>query len=264
MTAWVVLIAAGVAIVGGDGRPPFVRRGGDGSQGILVNHSPGAQPGDPAVAGRPTVVFVHGFNPLPRTVHFTMGEQVAAAVARRTGGAFNIFSWNWNGATFVSLDPRVNNSSAVAQGRSLAAALRRTGVAPARVHLIGHSSGSIVAASAAQTLATEHGQPVAQLTLLEPASFYHGLVFERLAATSSARRVENYWSPDPSAYGRAVTTPGVHNTRVNGPRPILGVISPRRSSHLYVVEWYITTIEDPNRATGFNRSLLLAAIGGRV
>jgi pimeloyl-ACP methyl ester carboxylesterase len=127
----------------------------------------------------------------------------------------------------------------------------------ARTHLIGHSSGTIVAASAARTLAFEYGQPVAQLTLLEPAAGYHDVVFERLAAGAAAHRVENYWSPDRGAYGREAPYPGVENIRIDRQPRSSGPIFPRRSSHMYVVEWYISTIEDPRYPAGFNRSLIL-------
>jgi pimeloyl-ACP methyl ester carboxylesterase len=257
MTAGVVLIAVAASLVGSDERPPFVQLGGNAAKGVLVNLSPGMRRGDGAVAGRPTVVFIHGFNPLPRAVHFTMSEQVAGSLARRVGPAYNVFAWDWNAATFLSLDPRVNNEGAVAQGRALAAALQRAGALPARTHLIGHSSGSIVAASAARSLSVDHGRPVAHLTLLEPAAAYHPLVFVRLTAGVLARRVENYWSPDPSAYGRAVASPGVENIRIDGPQPLVGVIRPLRSSHMYVVYWYLNTIENPAIPSGFNRSVLL-------
>ncbi len=261
MTAWILVLAAAASVVGSDERPPFLALGGDPARGVLVNLSHLAHPGDPPVVGRPTVVFIHGFNPLPRALHFTMSEQVGGALVRRVGPGFNVFGWNWNAATFISLDPRANGESAVAQGRALALALLRSGALPATTHLIGHSSGSIVAASAARTLAFEYGRPVAQLTLLEPAASYHSLVFERLAAGSSAQHVENYWSPGPSGYGREVPTPGVVNIRVDGPRSYIGVVSPRRSGHMHIVRWYINTIEDPRHSAGFNRSLLLAGGG---
>jgi pimeloyl-ACP methyl ester carboxylesterase len=228
---------------------------------VLVNLSHQARPSDPPVAGRPTVVFIHGFNPLPGALHFTMSEQVAGALVRRVGPGFNVFGWNWNAASFVSLDPRANGESALAQGRALAAALLQAGASPARTHLIGHSSGTIVAASAARTLAFGYGRPVAQLTLLEPAAGYHPLVFERLAAGALAQRVENYWSPGASGYGRAVAAPGVVNLRVDGPRSYLGVVSPRRSGHMNIVRWYIATIDNPLHPAGFNQSLLLAGGG---
>lgn len=260
MTACVMLLVMG-GVVGGADRPPFIQFGGDPARGVLVNLSAGARPCDPAVVGRPTVVFVHGFNPLPRAVHFTMAEQVAGALARRCGAAFNVFGWDWNAATCVSLDPRANANGAAAQGRALAAALCRAGASPERLHLIGHSSGCIVATATARTFALEYGRLVAQLTLLEPAEGYHAFVYERLAAGSSARRVENYWSPGPSGYGREVASPGVQNIRIDGPHPYLGMVSPRSSSHLYVVQWYLTTIHDPGIPSGFNRSLLLTPDG---
>ncbi len=261
MTAWILVLATVVAVVGSDDRPAFLAFGGDSARGVLVNLSQMARPGDPPVVGRATVVFIHGFNPAPRALHFTMSEQVAGALVRRVGPGFNVFGWNWNAATFVSLDPRANGDSAVAQGRALATALLRSGALPARTHLIGHSSGSIVAASAAQTLAFEYGRPVAHLTLLEPAAGYHPLVFERLAAGSSAQRVENYWSPGASGYGGESAAPGVVNIRVDVPRSYLGVVSLRRSGHMNIVRWYIATIDDPRQWAGFNQSLLLAGGG---
>jgi pimeloyl-ACP methyl ester carboxylesterase len=257
MTAGVVLLALATSVVGDDARRPFLVFGGDPARGVLVNLSAGARPGDPAVADRPTVVFIHGFNPMPRTVHFTMSEQVAAAVVRRHGPALNVFGWNWNAATFVSLVPRANGDSARAQGRALATALWHAGALPARTHLIGHSSGTIVAAAAARTLAFEYGRPVAHLTLLEPAAGYHDVVFGQLAAGTLARRVENYWSPDLRAYGREAVYHNVQNIRVNRQPSSGGPILPRRSSHMYVVEWYIATIDDPSYPVGFNRSLVL-------
>jgi pimeloyl-ACP methyl ester carboxylesterase len=259
MTPGVVLIALAASVVGIDERAPFIAFGGDGAQGVLVNLSVGARPCDPAVPGRPTVVFIHGFNPLPRAIHFTMSEQVGQALVRRVGTSFNILAWDWNAATFVSLSPRDNGASAVAQGRLLAAALWQSRLRPAQIQLIGHSSGSIVAASAARTFALEYGQTVAQLTMLEPAASYHPLVFERLAAGAFAHRVENYWSPDRGAYGSEVVDARVENIRVDRPRPPLARLAPLRSSHMYVVEWYISTISDPSYPVGFNRSLLLAA-----
>jgi hypothetical protein len=256
-----MLLAVATSVAGSDGWRPFWAFGGDSAQGVLVNLAPGALPGDPAVVGRPTVVFIHGFNPLPRILHFTMYEQVAGAAARRGGPALNVFGWDWNGATCVSLAPRANGDAAVMQGRILAAALWRAGARPASTHLIGQSSGTIVAAAAAQTLAFEYGQPVAQLTLLDPAAGYHDVVFERLTAGSLARRVENYWSDDTGAYGREASYHGVENIRVNRPPRSGGLIPARRASHLYVVEWYISTIADTSNPIGFNRSLLLAGDG---
>ncbi len=104
------------------------------------------------------------------------------------------------------------------------------------------------------------GQPLAQLTLLEPAILYHTLVFERLRAGSAALRVENYWTPGPSGYGCEVAHAGVWNVRVAGPTPNFGVICPLHSSHLFIVEWYIATAEGRACFSGFNTSLLLRSM----
>ncbi len=261
MAATIALVTLTAAVVGTDSPPAYIQFGSDRARGVLVNLTPGAHPGEPPVAERPTLVFVHGFNPMPGTVHFTMAEHMADALVRRVGARFNMLAWDWNAATFVSLDPRANHDSAVAQGQILAETLRRSGIRPARLQLIGHSAGGIVAAAAARYLdtmaASANPERVAQLTLLDPASSHHPLIFGRLGAATSARRVENYWSPDPGAYGRQVNLPGVLNTRINGPHPCLGLASPRRSSHMYIVTWYIGTIREPGHSLGFNQSVLL-------
>ena len=251
MAACVALLAAISTIAGIGDRPAFLRFGGDPSQGVLVNLTPGMRPFDPPDPGRPTLVFIHGCNAAPKLVHFTMGERLAEAVGRRGGPGFSVLDWNWNAATVVGLKVSTNEAKAVEQGRRLAAALLRSGVPLARTHLIGHSSGSIVAASAARTLLSGHGQPVAQLTLLDPAVSYHGLVFDVLAAGSSARLVENYWAAGPSGYGRAIARGRLEHA---GGRPDSLLRGPLtlHSNHFHVVEWYIATVADPRSPGGFN------------
>jgi pimeloyl-ACP methyl ester carboxylesterase len=257
----VVVYAAIASLAGWGDRPALIRLGGDPARGVLVNVTPGARPFDPPDPMRPTVVFIHGFNPMPRTVHFAMTERLADALARRAGLSFNVLGWDWNAASCVSLRSRVNAEAAVEQGGALAAALRQAGVMPVWTHLIGHSSGCTVAASAAQALAAGTGQRVAQLTLLDPATLYHDVVFERLAAGSAARRVENYWTPAPSGYGREVGHAGVWNQRVAGPTPYLGVVCPWHSDHMNLVHWYLGTAADATIPSGFNTSLLLRGGG---
>lgn len=261
MATCVALLVAMAAAVGGDGRPALLRFGGDPSRGILVNHTVGMRPFDAPNPALPSLVFIHGCNAAPKVVHFTMGRRLAEALARRGGPPFNVLEWDWNAATVVSLKGRANEASAVEQGRRLAAALLQSGIPPARTHLIGHSSGAIVAASAARTLLSGYGHSVAQLTLLDPAATYHGLVFDSLAAGSSARLVENAWAPGPSGYGHEVARAGVWNTRVDGPTPYLGALAPSLSNHFHVVEWYLGTVADPRLPGGFNTSLLFAAGG---
>ncbi len=253
MTPGVALLAL-CATVGGELMAP----GGDSARGILVNLTAGTVPGQLPHPARPTFVFIHGFNPIPHALHFTMGERLSEAVARRSGAAFNVMAWNWNAATMVGLRGSRNDANAIEQGRALAAALRSVGLAPSQVHLIGHSSGCIVAASASQSLAATTGQRVAQLTLLEPASMYHDSVFDRLAPWASAHVVENYWAEGPSGFGRHAPYPGVRNWQVPTPHPYLGVVSPQHSSHLGVLRWYFLTVEDPNCPAGFNASIFLS------
>jgi pimeloyl-ACP methyl ester carboxylesterase len=259
MTAYLLLVAAVTAAGPGD-RPRILALGGDPAPGLLVNLTPGARPWDAPDLSRPTVVFVHGFNPAPRTVRFTMAERLAEGLARRGGPPLNVLAWSWNSATYVGLNPRLNAENNVAQGRRLAAELRARGLAPGWTHLIGHSAGGIVAASAAQALRAETGLPVAQITLLDPAAYYHHVIFERLAAPACARRVENYWAPGVSGYGRAVGYAGVRNVRVDAPAPWLGAVDPLRSAHLHVVRWYLETVEDRSSPVGYNASVF--ALGG--
>jgi hypothetical protein len=243
------------ASVGGD----LMATGGNPARGVLVNLTVGAAPQQPPDLSRPTVVFVHGFNPIPSFLHFTMGHRLAEAMGRRWGAGFNVLAWDWNAATYVGLHARRNEENCVWQGYALADALRRAGVAPHRVHIIGHSSGCIVAAAAARRVVDSGVGVVAHLTLLEPAEFYHDAVFERLAPGSAAHLVENYWADGPSAFGKHAPYPGVRNWQVPTARPVLGVVSPVHSSHLEVLRWYFLTVEDPNCPAGFNASALLQA-----
>ncbi|WP_435016946.1 alpha/beta fold hydrolase [Tundrisphaera sp. TA3] len=261
MLTHAMVMVALVSTIAGPGlrRGPLLVGGSDPARGVLVNHNPGVPPFAPPDPSRPTVVFIHGFNPMPRTVHFTMAERLADGLNRRgLSNQVNLLAWDWNAATFDSLSVRSNVEDAVGQGHLLAAALIRAGVAPSRTHLIGHSAGGLVATSAAWDFATLYGQHAAQLTLLEPAAFYHDVIFGRLSAGSLASRVENYWSPGPSAFGREVAQAGVQNHRVAGPTPFVGVVCPLRSNHLSLVRWYADSIADPNQPAGFNASLLLA------
>lgn len=239
-------------------RADLIRCGGDLAEGVLINRTAGAGPSDPIDPTRPTVVFIHGYNPLPGAVHFEMAQRLAEALARRPGGrGFNVLDWDWNGATCVGFRVSTNTEAAIAQGPLLAATLLRAGVAPDRLHLVGHSAGSLVAASAARGVVTATGAPVAQLTFLEPAAFYHDHLFGRLAAGTAASRVENYWAAGPSGYGQCARYAGVANARVYTRTPWLGVVIPTRSGHLDIVRWYVATAENPECPSGFNASVLL-------
>jgi pimeloyl-ACP methyl ester carboxylesterase len=253
MTASVLLLAAITSTAAGFYKgQPLCQLGGDPSPGLLVNVSPHARPFDPPDPSRPSVVFVHGFNPVPRAVHFTMAEELAAALARRGGPPLNVLAWEWNAATFVGLSMHANQENSVAQGCRLAGSLRAAGLPPGRIHLIAQSSGSIVATSAARALCDGLGQRVGQLTLLDPATNYHELVFTRLRAGTTAGLVENYWAPGLSGFGRPVACPGVLNVRVDGPSSLVGAVYFPRSAHWNVVSWYLATVEDRSYPGGFN------------
>ena len=202
MTSALALFLTAAAITAGGREASLIERGGDPARGILVNCTPGSRPFDPPDPGLPTVVFVHGLNPAPRVVHFTMTERVAEALSRRRGPPCNVLGWDWNSATFESLRPSVNSRAAVHQGQALAWALWCAGVDPASTHLIGHSSGSIVATSAAHFLSRRMGRPLARLTLLEPAAYYHPIIFEQLEAGSLCRSSRTTGRPAPAPTAR--------------------------------------------------------------
>jgi pimeloyl-ACP methyl ester carboxylesterase len=257
ISAFGVLLTVAATLVAGNRDGPLIERGGDLSRGILVNRTPGTRPFDPPDRSRPSLVFVHGLNPMPRVVHFTMTERLAESLERRGGLACNILDWDWNAATFESLKTSTNSEASIQQGKELACSLWRAGLDPARIHLIGHSAGGIVATSAAEFFARQIGRPAAQLTLLDPAAYYHSYIFDRMQEGLPCPIVENYWSPGPSAYGKEVAVPGVRNYRVDGPASFAGVICPLRSDHLFLVRWYFRTVEQPDLSYGFNTSRLL-------
>jgi pimeloyl-ACP methyl ester carboxylesterase len=238
--------------------PTLIEGRGDPARGLLVNRTIGTRPFDPPDPTRPTVVFIHGINPLPGIVRFSMAERLSEAIARRHGaGRFNILDWDWNAATLVGLRHRENTEAAIEQGRRLAFALIGAGIDLGRVHLVGHSAGGLVAASAARTIASYRGIRVAQVTLLEAASCTHHAIFRELAAAGTADRVENFWTPGPSAFGQVARVPGVIDVRVDHATPYSGVVIPSRSGHVGIVRWYVASVEGPERGTGFNTSLLL-------
>jgi pimeloyl-ACP methyl ester carboxylesterase len=258
MTATLLLLAVSATAAGPGDRTPLFRLGGDPGPGVLVNRSPGARPFDPPDPTRPTVVFIHGFNPTPRSVRYLMGERLSEAIARRGGPPLNVLEWGWNAASVVSLRMRVNQENNVGQGLRLAAALRAAGVAPGRTHLIAHSSGAIVAASAARALRDGGGPPVAQITLLDAATHYHDVVFDRLAVGAASPRVENYWTDGPGGFGRHAARPGVWNHRVDLASPTLGALYMPRSAHWDLFRWYLATVEDRAAAVGYNASVTAA------
>jgi pimeloyl-ACP methyl ester carboxylesterase len=185
--------------------------------------------------GRPTLVVIHGINPVPRLLHYTLAERYAEAV----GPACNVLSWDWNAATLPSYRPSVVDRAAVAQGQSLAWSLSALGVEPSRLHLIGQSTGSVVATSCARSLCLSTGRQVAQLTLLDPSSSQHPLIFGELAASRCCLVLENLFAPSPSGFGQLAPYPGVHNYSAPTPSRWRGYLRPSHIDHMNVVRWHL-------------------------
>ncbi len=204
--------------------------GGDTSTGQARLHS---GPFDP---NKPTLVVVHGINPAPHLFHFTLAERYAEAAAPR----YNVLAWDWNAATLPSLRPPIVDRAAIFQGRLLASVLSRLGVEPARLHLIGHSTGGVVVASCAHSLMHSTGRQVAHLTLLDPSRWQHPLIFQELAATRCARLIENLFAPSSSGFGDQAAYPGVRNYSAPTPSRWRGLLRPSRLDHLNVVRWHLT------------------------
>lgn len=226
--------------LGHEPEPQLSAWGCDPSRGVLVNYTPDAALTGGAIApGRPTLVVVHGLNPLHPLVHFTVAERYAEAIAARHGSSVNVLGWDWNADTMRGIGARALQAHAVAHGRALGAALLAQGIDPSRVHLIGESAGAIVATSAARVLRDATGQPLACLTLLDPVTHEHSLLFEQLCATSTASRVENFWAPGISGFGGPAPYEGVANVEVPGPLGWRGLVHPFRSDHLNTTRWHI-------------------------
>jgi pimeloyl-ACP methyl ester carboxylesterase len=254
-TSLLWIAAAAIAAFGDEELPRVVAFGGDRTPGILVNTEVNGRPFDPR---KPTLVFVHGLNPAPRFIHFPMAERLGEAVARRGIGSFNVLGWDWNGATLAGLTTAANQERAVRQGEKLAAALLALPIDPSRLHLIGQSAGTIVAASAARVVARTSGRRIAQISLLDPAANSHELVFGVLEVGQSGEVVENAFAPGPSGLGQAASQPNVRNFRVESNWQWSGTIDLRYSSHLNVVRWYLMTVADPSQPWGFNASVFAA------
>jgi pimeloyl-ACP methyl ester carboxylesterase len=226
--------------------------------GVLLNYSCGAHPCDPIDPSKPTLVFTHGWNPLPNRIRSTFGQASAAALRCRCGDSYNLMSWDWN-AVRVPVPTRAQQRISRDQGRKLAAALRARGVVPARTQIIAHSLGTVATAQAAYCL-SDLG-PFAQLTLLDSPASMHEVIFDELCITHHAHCIENYWAPGTAGYGAHVERPKVKNYIVHGPHPIWGTIDLSRSSHVHVMLWYYNTIACPTTPYGFQKSVFVHCCG---
>lgn len=237
---------------------PVIKTGGNGRMGVLLNYSCGAHPCDAIDPAKPTIVFTHGWNPLPSRIRTTFAHASACALKQRCGNSYNLLSWDWNA---VRVSPWNDEPLRVGkeQGRMMATALRCRGVDPRRTQIVAHSLGTVAAAQAAQCL-SDLG-PTAQLTLLDPPETYHRQIFCDLGAIRHACVVENYWAPGLSGYGAHAGYRGVRNYRVSGPKPVVGSIDLSVSNHVYVMQWYYDTVRCPLMRCGFQNSALLGCCG---
>ena len=253
-----LLLAACVFATGCGLNTAVLQKGGNGRMGVLLNYSCNAHPCDPIDPSKPTIVFTHGWNPLPKCIHTTFASASAQTLKCRCGDSYNLLSWDWNG---VRVSPFNDEPLRVGkqQGRMMAAALRSRGVDPGRTHIIGHSLGTIAAAQAAVCL--QDLGCTAQITLLDPPETYHEQIFHELAPTCHAHVVENYWSPGVSGYGAHANVAGVQNFIVRGTTPIVGIVDLSLSNHVYVMRWYYETIRCPSMRCGFQNSVLLPYCG---
>lgn len=208
------------------------------ARGELVNLTAGADRSSPPAPGRPTVVVAHGLNPFHPLLHFTVAERYAEAINARYRGGVNILGWDWNAATMQGLSAETNARAAIGQGQRLAGALWASGVDPADMHLVGQSTGCVVATAAARAL-TNAGRPPGRLTLIDPAVAEHGILFQELAAATAAAHVEHAWMPGPTGAGRSAAPAVVHETRLQPKSGVLGFVLPRRADHFRAVRWHI-------------------------
>lgn len=230
--------------------------------GRLLNLSADAVSTDaPFEPARATMVVTHGFNPFAWAGQWTLMQGYALAVHERFASRFNVAGWDWNAATLVSFDTTMNAANAVEQGERLADALRAADVEPARTHMIAHSLGCVLAASAAKRLheSAPSGARLRQVTFLDAVAQQHALIFDQLDAAAHADRVENYWAAAPGGFGQPAADPSVFNERfVSGATLLGGRFDPTQLDHVRILSWYLETIRSTVADSGFARSLLLA------
>ena len=230
--------------IGPPSEPRLFDRGGDDSTGILVDYTAWVAPGYQFHAGRPTIVVIHGINPAPRRIRSAMAVRYAEAIGRAGGRAVNVLGWEWNASTLKRLRPSRNVQDAEWQGCRLARDLLSIGVEPGSLMLIGQSTGSVVAASAARELARFRGVPVGRMILLDPVATQHSAIFGRLAAADHARVVEHYWARGPSGFGRPARDPRVIQAGLPPRSGGWGLVRPSRADHLNVVRWHIGRVAE--------------------
>lgn len=234
---WLVMLGAAIPAHAGPAR--LAAPGPDPARGELVNLTAGFDRGSAPAPGRPTVVVVHGLNPFHPLLHLTLAESYAGAINARYQGGVNILGWNWNADTIQGLGVKSNGRGAIRQGQRLAGALLASGVDPAGLQLVGHSTGCVVVSAASRAL-TNTGRPPGRLTLIDPAGAEHRILFEELDAATSAAHVDHLWMPGMTGVGKsAAASPTLHETRLQPKSGLLGLVFPSRADHFNAVRWHI-------------------------
>ena len=213
--------------------------GTDQAPGVLINCTVGAPPFAAPDPSRFSVVIVHGINPCHPFMHLEMAQRYGEAIGAVWGSHLNVMGWDWNANSMRGPFPLRNAALAERQGRAMAEALLRAGLAPESLHLVGQSSGCIVAASAARVIADRCGRPVDRLTLLDPRTGHHPIVFEKLQAGTAARIVDHLWATGPSGFGSDAPYANVRNLAVIGPSGWAGFLTPESLDHMQLVQWHI-------------------------
>jgi hypothetical protein len=220
----------------------LMAHGADDAPGVLINCTVGVPPFAAPDPSRISVVIVHGINPYHPFMHIEMAQRYGEAIGAVWGSNVNVLGWDWNASTMLGPFPARNAALAERQGRLMADALLRAGLAPEKLHLVGQSSGCIVAASAARVIADSRGRLIDRLTLLDPRTGHHTMVFETLRAGSAARIVDHLWATGPSGFGSNAPYANVRNVAVIGPSGWTGFLSPGSLDHMQLVQWHIGQI----------------------
>ena len=221
---------------------------------------------------RPTIVLTHGLEAdvasLWTGFSATPGAQGAGHILNnRLGQQVNIVQFLWeeglqgfSPSTYSAAFPYTTDAGAVL-ARLLIERLGPSYQHP--IHFIGHSLGAVVNAYAAQQFLTATpGVTLAQFTILDypsrtpggtadappiPADF-----FATLLQDLQGLRIENFYSPDPSALGNVTEGPIDDHPQLRHPSDVGGLIFPAEppaSDHAGVQQWYRWTM-NPNGLTG--------------
>jgi len=99
-----------------------------------------------------------------------------------------------------------------------------------------------VVAAAARHYMHLTGRPLGQVILLDPVGSSHKVIFDEQAVGSAAGRVDHFWVPGASGFGRAANRSGVVDTQIAAPKGLRGWMNPFKSDHMQAVRWHINTV----------------------